>query len=375
FQLARRGYPVTVFEAFAQPGGMLRYGIPAFRLPPAILDAEIDAITRMGVEIVCNTTIGKDIEWERLRANYDAIFVGIGAHKGVELEGNWDNAPNVLSGVAFLNQVNSGKTIDIGDRVVIIGGGNTAITAARVARRLEAQVTLLYRRTRAEMPTLDKEIDAALIEEIDIRYLVAPLGIRSENGKGVAVKCQRMKLDELDNSGRRMVIPVAKSEFEVPCTAVIYAISQRPDWSGIQLDPVKNGWLMPDEDWSVGAGVYAGGDVISLELVTTAIGHGRMAAERIDAKFKGKGFRFFADRQIATPDTLRLEYYPELKRNECNWLPVGQRCSSGLESEAELGITEEQFQAESIRCMSCGLCFECRQCLIFCPQSAILAFP
>lgn len=375
FQLARRGYPVTVFEAFAKPGGMLRYGIPAFKLPHDILDAEIDAIARMGVKIVCNTTIGKDMDLAELKANFDAIFVGIGAHTGIELEGEGVDAPNVLSGVAFLNQVNSGKHIEVGGNVVVIGGGNTAITAARVARRLGAQVTMLYRRTRREMPTLEKEINAALTEDFDIRYLVAPIGIRSENGKAVAVKCQKMELGEVDASGRRRAIPVADSNFEVPCTTVISAISQRPNLDGLDLNAIKNGWLKPDENWSVDKGIYAGGDVVSLSLVTTAVGHGRKAAERIDAQLAGERIMPSAGQKIARHDTMRLEYYSELKRNESEWTPVEKRCSSGLEREADLGITEEQFRAESKRCMSCGLCFECRQCLIFCPQGAISAFP
>lgn len=375
FQLARRGYPVTVFEAFAKPGGMLRYGIPAFRLPHNILDAEIDAIAKMGVEIVCSAIIGKDKDLEELKANFDAIFVGIGAHKGIELEGEGIGSPNVLSGVRFLNQVNSGRQVEVGGNVVVIGGGNTAITAARVARRLGAQVTILYRRTRAEMPTLDKEIDDALTENIDIRYLVAPVGIRSENGKAVAVKCQKMELGELDASGRRQAVPIAESDFEIPCTTLISAISQRPDWSDLQLNTTRNGWLKPDENWAVDKGIYAGGDVISLALVTTAIGHGRKAAERIDAQLKGERFRSHDDWQIATPETLRLEYYAELERDEREWIPEEKRCTGGLDLEVDLGLTEEKFRAESRRCMSCGLCFECRQCLIFCPQTAIVEFP
>lgn len=376
FQLARRGYPVTVFEAFDKPGGMLRYGIPAFRLPRNILDAEIAAIARMGVEIVCSTDVGKDKTLAELKASFDAIFIGIGAQAGIDLEGEGLDAPNVVSGVSFLNQVNSGKSVAVGDTVIVIGGGNTAITAARVARRLGAQVTMLYRRTRAEMPTLDKEIDDARIEDIAIQYLVAPIGIRTEKGQAVAVKCQRMELGELDDSGRRRAIPVAESQFEVPCTVVISAISQRPDWHGLhQLHTTKSGWLKPDESWSVDSGLYAGGDVISLALVTTAIGQGRKAAERIDAQLKGERFLLAKDTPVATPKTMRLEYYPEQKRNECGWVSVAERCSSGLDLEAELGITEEQLRAESKRCMSCGLCFECRQCLIFCPQSAIQAFP
>ena len=152
FQLARRGYPVTVFEALARPGGMLRYGIPAFRLPRAVLDAEIAAIVELGVEIECNHPVdGSGLQ--DIRKRFDAVFVGIGAHQGIELDLQGQHAANVFSGVSFLRQVNAGEIPDIGAQVVVAGGGNTAITAARAARRLGAAVTIIYRRTRAEMPT------------------------------------------------------------------------------------------------------------------------------------------------------------------------------------------------------------------------------
>lgn len=376
FQLARRGYPVTVFEAAAQPGGMLRYGIPAFRLPRPILDAEIAAIARLGVEIVCNAAIGREREIADLTATYDAIFVGIGAQRGLALAGEGMDAANVLSGVEFLKQVNIGHEVTVGDHVVVIGGGNTAITAARVARRLgAAHVTMLYRRTRAEMPTLDREIDDAIIEGIDIRYLVTPVGMRTENGRAVAVRCQPMQLGEADASGRRRAIPAPGNIFELSCSTVIAAISQRPDWGGLEQFTPEHGWMQPGEDWSVSQGIYAGGDVIQLALVATAIGHGRKAAERISSQLSGEPFPPNTEGPTATPETLRLEYYAKLNRNENVWMPAKERCSNGLELEADLGLGEEQIQAESKRCMSCGLCFECYQCLIFCPQSAIQAFP
>lgn len=374
FQLARRGYPVTVFESAVQPGGMLRYGIPAFRLPRAVLDAEIAAIARLGVEIVCHTAIGRDQELAELKANFDAIFIGIGAQAGLALTGEGMAAANVLSGVEFLRQVNAGQEVAVGDRVVVVGGGNTAITAARVARRLGAAVTMLYRRSRAEMPTLDREIDDAVLEGVDIQYLVTPVAIRTENGQAVGVRCQRMALGELDASRRRRAVPVADAEFDLPCTAVISAISQRPEWGGLELHPTAQGWLQPDADCRVAPGLYAGGDVSGLALVTTAIGQGRKAAEQIDAQLRGERFRPAAA-PVVTPESLRLDYYPPLKRNDSAWVLAAQRCGSSLELEVDLGLSEEQLRDEAKRCLSCGLCFECRQCLIFCPQTAIQAFP
>ncbi len=374
FQLARRGYSVTVFESLDKPGGMLRYGIPAFRLPRNILDAEIGAIVRMGVEIVCNMIIGVDKSLEDLQTEFDSIFIGIGAQEGITLAGEGADAANVLSGIEFLNLVNSGKTVDVGNNVVVIGGGNSAVTAARVARRLDAKVTILYRRTRAEMPTLEREIEDALLEGIEIRYLVAPVGARTENGMAVAVKCSKMELGEKDESGRCIVSPIANSDFELPCSAIISAISQRPQYEGLQLDVNKHGWLEPDKNWAVADRIYAGGDVINLALVTTAIGHGRIAAEMIDDQLNGNRFRPPDSRPIITSDRMRLDFYPELERSRQRWVLDEDRCANGLSLEAAIGISEEQFRAEAKRCMSCGLCFECRQCLIYCPQSAIEEF-
>ena len=373
FQLARRGYPVTVFEALARPGGMLRYGIPAFRLPRAVLDAEIAAIVKLGVEIECNHPVDSS-GLQDIRKRFDAVFVGVGAHQGIELDLQGQHAANVFSGVSFLRQVNAGEIPDIGAQVVVAGGGNTAITAARAARRLGAAVTIIYRRTRAEMPTLDREIEHSLLEDITIRYLVAPLGIRIENGRAAAVHCVKMEPGGADDRGRRSVAPVPGSEFELPCTALITAFGQRPETAGLGIAANAYGWLRPKADWSLDEGLYAGGDVFGLALVTTAIGHGRMAAEQIDADLCNRRVRDSGTSEVVSHEALRLEYYPDLPRNENSSVPLADRCSKGFDLEADLGITEEQFIAEAQRCMSCGLCFECRQCLIFCPQRAIKEF-
>lgn len=375
FQLARRGFPVTVFEAFAQPGGMLRYGIPPYRLPRSILDAEIEAIVRTGVKIICNTVIGEDKNLDELQAEFDAIFIGIGAHKGVQLGVEGEDVSNVFSAVRFLKMINSGETVHLGSRVIVVGGGHSALVIARIARRLGAEVTVLYRRTIVEMPATEDEVSEALAENIDIRYLIAPVGIRTENNKAVAVECMKMKLREPDDSGRRRPVPVEGTRLEVTCTALILAISQRPDWKDVERYVNNNGWLKPDENWSVDESIYAGGDAISPDRVTTAIGHGRMAAERMAAQLEGKRFRPPTEPEIITPEKLRLTYYEEMERNERRWMPVEERFAGTIDLEIDFGITEEQFRAEAKRCMSCGLCFECNQCMIFCPQRAISAFP
>lgn len=375
FQLARHGYPVTVFEAFSRTGGMLRYGIPAYKLPRAVLEAEIEAIRELGVEIICNTVIGKDKGLDALQEEFDALFIGIGAHGELKLGLSGEEAANVISGVRFLNLIHSGTRVEVGNKVVIIGGGDSSISAARVARRLGAEVTILYRRTRDEMPAIKQEVEAALTEGIAIQYLVAPVKIEVQDGKVIGVECQRMELGEPDESGRRRPIPIADSIFRVGCTTLIPAIGQRPQWRDIQQYVGEKNWLAPDEDMSIDEGVYTGGDTLSLRLVTTAIGEGRKAAERMMARMEGEKIFIQEMQPVVGPETMRLEYYEERVRTRESKLPEAQRLTGGLESELTAGISEEQFLAEADRCMSCGLCFECRQCLIYCPQEAIVEYP
>jgi NADPH-dependent glutamate synthase beta subunit-like oxidoreductase/Pyruvate/2-oxoacid:ferredoxin oxidoreductase delta subunit len=375
FQLARRGFPATVFEAFAKPGGMLRYGIPPYRLPRNILDSEIEAIVRTGVKIICNTVIGVDKTLDGLVAEFDKIFIGIGAHKGVRLEVEGEDAPNVFSAVRFLKMINSGETVRLGSRVIVVGGGHSALVIARIARRLGAEVTVLYRRTIVEIPATEQEVGEALAEGVDIRYLIAPVTIRSENNRAVAVQCTKMKLGELDDTGRRRPIPIKNTHSEVECTALILAISQRPDWKDAKRYVSDNGWLKPNKNWAVDESIYAGGDAISPDRVTTAIGHGRLAAEQIAARLDGTPFHPPNYSEIITEEKLRLPYYEARERNERRWMPVNERFTGTIDLEIDFGITEEQFRGEALRCMSCGLCFECDQCMIFCPQHAISDFP
>ena len=375
FQLARHSCPVTVFEAFSEAGGMLRYGIPAYKLPRKILDAEIEAIKEMGVEIRCNTVIGRDIRLEALKSEYDALFIGIGAHGERKLGLPGEDSGNVISGVRFLHQVHAGMQVEVGSRVVIIGGGDSSISAARVARRLGAEVTILYRRTRAEMPAISQEIEAALAEDIEIQYLVAPTALGMEDYRVVAVECQKMQLGEPDASGRRRPIPMEGSTFKVPCSTLIPAIGQRPQWRDAQEYVQKDGWLRPDEDMTVDKGIYTGGDTLSLRLVTTAIGEGRKAAERMIARFEGRQITAGQVQETVGPEKMRLEYYPDRKRSRTELVPKDRRLTGGLGLELDPGLSEEQFLTEADRCMSCGLCFECRECLKFCPRNAIVEYP
>lgn len=373
YQLARRGYPVTVFEAFASPGGMLRYGIPKYRLPREVLDAEINRILALGVELRCNTVVGRDVSIGDLRAEYPAIFVGIGAHKGMRLNVPGEDATNVWSGTELLNRVNAGEEIELGKRVVVIGGGDTAIDAARVCRRLGAEVTLLYRRTRAEMPAIKPEIECALEEGVCMELLAAPIEIIRRDGVATGMKCIRMELGAPDASGRPRPIPVVGSEFNVEASAVIAAIGQEPyfgdfdglrrgdDWIGI------NDWGATSSD-----GFYAGGDDVKLGLVSIAIAQGRFAAEAIDARLRGKNPMKPENLPPAKPERVKLGWYKEAPRHERAHIPAESR---GMDAEVESGLSAEEARAEAKRCLSCGLCMDCETCWMYCTPSAFVKLP
>jgi NADPH-dependent glutamate synthase beta subunit-like oxidoreductase len=373
YQLARRGYKVTVFEAFSKPGGMLRYGIPKYRLPEDVLDKEIQRIVDLGVEIKCNTAVGRDIPYETIRDTYDAVFVGIGAHKGKSLGLPGEDAPNVFTGTEFLNKVNSGQRIDVGKKVLVVGGGDTAIDAARVSRRLGADVTILYRRTRTEMPAIEEEIVGAEEEGVNIVFLVAPKELILEDGKVKAVKCQKMQLGEPDESGRRRPVPIEGAEEIYECDTLIAAISQEPDFYGLDYLREGNSWIKVDENFRTkDPKVYSGGDDLELGLVTIAIYQGRMAAETIHSTFRGIPIEKDPELSypLATKDRIVFTYYTEKYRNEALRLPPDERLAE-LEKEITCTLTEEQVIDEARRCMSCGSCFDCGTCWSICQDQVI----
>ncbi|MGE5327294.1 MAG: NAD(P)-binding protein [Deltaproteobacteria bacterium] len=373
YQLARRGYPVTLFEAFLKPGGMLRYGIPAYRLPREILDAEIQRILDLGVALYCGRVVGSDIPLEDLRNEYKAVFVGIGAHKGFKLGVPGEEASNVFTGTEFLNHANSGENVDVGDKVIVVGGGDTAVDAARVSKRLGANVTILYRRSRVEMPAIKAEIEGALEEGVNIEFLAAPVEILVKDGRAVGMKCIRMELGEPDASGRRRPVPKSGSEFEIAATAIIAAIRQEPGLDGLDEVPQQKGLLKADP-WGVTGldGVYAGGDDVALGLVTIAISQGRFAAEAIDARLRGKTLEKPALPPVIKTDRMKLGYYKELSRHERRRVPPDQRQAG---TEIETGLTEAEAAEEAKRCMSCGLCMDCETCWMYCTNNCFVKLP
>jgi len=373
YQLARRGYPVTVFEAFSRPGGMLRYGIPKYRLPREVLDAEIQRILDLGVTLECNAVIGADVSLDQLRGEYAAVFVGIGAHRGLKLRIPGEDAPNVLTGTEFLNRANNGEEVRVGDKVLVIGGGDTAIDAARVSKRLGADVTILYRRTRSEMPAIAAEIDGALEEGIEIQYLAAPTEVMVKDGVAVGARCIRMDLGPPDASGRPRPVPRPGSEFELEAGTIIAAISQEPRLDGLAMGRNGDPWIQT-QGAAVAEmeGVFAGGDDVELGLVTIAIAQGRFAAEAIDARIRGVPAAPAASLPCITPERVLLDWYKPAERHERSHVPVPQRAA---DTEVQLALAETEALDEAKRCLSCGMCMDCETCWMYCTTSSFVKLP
>jgi len=378
YQLARRGYKVTVFESLPRPGGMLRYGIPVYRLPREIIDAEVQRILDLGVELKCDCKIGKDVSYDDIKKDYDAIYVAIGAHQGKAMGIPGEEGPGLWTGTEFLNHANSGKKVDIGSNVVVIGGGDTAIDAARVSKRLigdsaamaskmGANVTILYRRTRAEMPAIEREIDEAIEEDINIEYLAAPIEIlRDDEGAVRAMIVQRMELGEPDSSGRRRPVPIEGDTYELPIQTVITAVSQKPDLGAMHSDELGDGWLNGDEWGFTGVdGVWTGGDNINLGIATTSIGQARMAAIAIDAKLQGKSLKKIEQGEMIRSEKLKLDWYKPIERTQRQVKSPEDRLANPFD-EVDLGLTNEDALIETDRCFSCGKCFGCENCWMYC---------
>ena len=372
YQMARRGYRVTVYEGKEKAGGMLRYGIPDYRLPPRILDAEIDRIFDLGVELHLNTVVGRDVSLERLRSRHATVYLGIGAQMGRGLGIPGEEGSSVWTGTDYLAGVNCGEQTDLGSRVVVVGGGNTAVDAARTARRTGAQVTILYRRSRKEMPAIAEEIDDALEEGIQLVLLAAPVRIeRLPNGKLAELVACQMKLGEPDESGRRRPIAIPHSEYSIAADSVIAAVSQAPFLEGFEALDRDGNWLLTDAAGSLGDGLLSGGDALGLGIAGNAIVQGRRAAEELHARLhelspsEVKADRAMDGRTVIGPDQVMLDYKPETPAVHAPKLTGDERVTMG-EAEVASTITEDEFLAEVSRCYSCGSCFGCEQCSMFC---------
>jgi 2-oxoacid:acceptor oxidoreductase delta subunit (pyruvate/2-ketoisovalerate family) len=384
YQLARRGYPVTVFEALDKPGGMMRL-IPEYRLPCQVLDHEIAAIESLGVEIKTGVQLGRDLSLDDLK-DYQAIFLAVGQSVSRKLGVPGEGVAGVLHGIDFLRRLDQGEKLSLGSRVAVIGGGNTALDAARSARRLGAEVSILYRRSRHEMPASDEEIEEALEEGIQIECLVAPVEVLTEKDKVSGLKCTRMELGEPDESGRRRPIPVAGSEHTIEVDTVIPALGQVADLSFLEKDvKAERGRIVIDDTGvTTCLPIFAGGDVATgYGTVTHAVGSGKRAALAIDRLLRGETLEGFPplDRNVhAMPkdvdptvvgfEDLNLAYFEEEPRSRQAQAPAEERVKDFI--EVNRGFDGEMAVAEAARCFSCGTCNQCDNCLVFCPDLAVL---
>lgn len=446
YQLVKKGHEVTIFDEHEYLGGMMRYGIPGFRTPRDVLDAEIQRIIDLGVKVRLKTRVGTDITLEQIRKEFDSVFLGMGAQAGRALPIADSAAPNVVTATAFLKAFNDGRLQHVGKRVVVVGGGDTSIDVATVARRLGhiehakptdaelaiagrmahdvadisakqgAEVTLTSIFNIDKMQANKHEIEQALAEGIHILGSLAPVGIvRDANGRATALRV--MKCEAKLAGGKLEIKNIEGSEHDIEADLIVSAIGQAVDFTGLEQFDNGKGAVSTDRNYVVNGqpGVFAGGDVIRPHLLTTAIGHGSIAADgihnfmlgldlekrpKIDAhqfdllrKMAEKGleikethepirgtcdtnvavhnFDNRSDRYIIPHDKLFLGHFGYVERN--------QRAVTTLDKESALGnfqdrlgvLDEKQAVAEAKRCMSCGMCFECDNCVVYCPQTAV----
>jgi heterodisulfide reductase subunit A-like polyferredoxin len=379
YHLALKGYRPTIFEALDKPGGMLRVGIPDYRLPKDVLDREIDNILRLGVTLQTNTALGRDFTLDGLfDQGYKAAFLGLGCHVGKPLGIPSEDADGVIQGVDFLRKNNLGQPLTVGQRLAVIGGGNVAIDVACTARRLGSEVTIVYRRSREEMPAFHHEIEQAICEGVELIYLAAPLRVvTGGDGKVIGLICQKMELGEPDASGRRKPVPIPGAEFELPVDMVVPAIGQEAalgalaDW-GVAVS--KWGTIEVDETTyqTTRPGVFAAGDVHTGPWIAIeAVGGGIEAAVSIDRYLQGADLA--EGRQLGQEAHQRWRELPRDEegrpREVMQTLPPEHTCACF--DEIALGFTEGQAIAEAARCINCAVCSECMECVAACQAGAV----
>jgi 2-oxoacid:acceptor oxidoreductase delta subunit (pyruvate/2-ketoisovalerate family) len=389
YHLARKGYRVTVFEALPEPGGLMRYGIPNYRLPNEVLMREIAFIEALGVEIRTGMKLGGNLSWGELR-DYAAIFLAVGFSKNRGLEVPGENSEGVISALEFLKTLNlegpGALKALAGKKVAVIGGGNSAMDAARSALRLGADVTIYYRRTREEMPAIPAEIEEAEEEGIRMEFLTAPVEIISSNGRASGVRFIKMRLGEPDSSGRPRPVPIPGSEYTVDVDYVIPAIGQEADLSfldGIEELKVERGRIKTELSTLAGPRIFAGGDIATgFGTVTHAIGSGKRAALAIERFLRGEALEGFpplernvyavlrpVSETVVRFEDLNLAYYRWEEPLPPKLIPIEKRRTSF--EEVNLGLDVDEAIKEAKRCFACGTCVMCDNCLTFCPDRAI----
>ncbi len=451
YQLARKGHQVTLFDERGELGGMMRYGIPGFRTPRTVLDAEIGRILDLGIETRMNCRIGSDISMAQIRAEFDAVFLGLGAQAGRALAVEGADAPNCVTATSFLKAFNDGRLRHVGKRVVVVGGGDTSIDVATVARRLGhidqahesdrpeyaiaghvahdvaevsarqgAEVTLTSVFATDKMQATKHEVEQALAEGITIRGGMAPIGVvRGPDGRATALRVVRCEARMV--AGRLEIKNIDGTQEDIPADLIVSAIGQAVDFTGLDEFNNGKGAINSDKNYQVQGqpGIFVGGDVVRPHLLTTAIGHGAIAADGIDRflqnealekrpkidvhafdlkrKMLEKGYTFGevheptrgtdknpaaihnfdnrSDRYVISHKELFLGHFPYLARNRRGVVTLTAEQALNNFEERLRPLLEAQAVAESKRCMSCGQCFECDNCVVYCPQVAVFKVP
>jgi NADPH-dependent glutamate synthase beta subunit-like oxidoreductase/Pyruvate/2-oxoacid:ferredoxin oxidoreductase delta subunit len=448
YQLRRQGHGATIFDERAELGGMSRYGIPGYRMPRDVMDGENKRILDMGVEVQMNTRVGRDISFEQLEKDYDAILLAIGAQQGRTLNIPGGDAPNCVSGVAFLAAFNEERMHYTAEKVVVIGGGDTAMDVISVARRLGhiktthendrpeavirnltahdvataasregSEVLLIYRRPIEQMPAAEHEVITAEQEGVKIRGSLAPVElVIGEDGRAKA-----LRVVEVDWTHGKMTTKEG-SEFDIECDLVVPAVGQSGDLTGLEDFDNGRGLIDADKYYQVPdrPGYFVCGDIVRPHLLTTAIGQASVAADSIDrylckdeyqrrpkvdvhhfdlldklretslepedyphtqewgtaqSRYAVHNYEDRAEQEIISHEELFLGHFPFTARNQRLETGVNADEVLGSFQERFQGLAEEHAQAEAERCMSCGMCFECDNCVIYCPQDAVLRTP
>jgi 2-oxoacid:acceptor oxidoreductase delta subunit (pyruvate/2-ketoisovalerate family) len=378
YHLARRGHQVVVFEAADEPGGMLRYGIPAYRLPRVVLTREIDLLRRLGVEIRTRQRLGGSLGWEELQ-KYDATFLAVGTQRSKSPGLPGEQLDGVRSALSFLRDVNRGAGPSVNGRVVVIGGGNTALDAARVARRQGASVTIVYRRTRTEMPAHPDEIAQAEAEGVRLVFQAAPLRFLGGRGRVGGVAFQRTRPGPPDSSGRCSPEPVPGATFTLACRYALTAIGEELEQETFESVVECAHRRLAADPWGRTSTptLFAGGDAATgAGTVVEAIGSGRRAAQAMHAWLTGLGSGLESPPSVEIQDLtpvsatdLNLWYFGRSPRAVPRAASTAGRLS-GFD-EVVAGLSWREATAEAGRCLTCGSCTECGTCQVFCPDAAV----
>jgi len=379
YQLRRKGHAVTIYDFNEKPGGMMLYGIMGYRVDRKVLDAEVGKIIDLGIETKMGIRVGTDISLEQLEKDYDAVFIGVGAQIGRSLPiKGFSNRPETTNAIDFLrNYELQGDDFKIGKKVVVIGDGNVAMDVARLARRMGSESTIISAVPREEMNCYPDEFDDAIEEGAKIEYLVGTFEVLESKNGVQGVKCAKMVKKEKGEEGWDAKIPFMRYKatgdvFEIESDMIVASIGQTTDMNGFENTINENDSLLKLDKYFRVKGkenVFGGGDALKIDLITTAVGHGRKAADSIDAFLQGKNMPEAPYREVINVKKQDLNYF--FHSNQTRRRHQVAENIVGNHNEVLEALTKEQAIEESKRCMSCGLCFDCKQCSSFCPQEAI----